>query len=359
MSLLQQIIEPTFVVDEAKCRRNLEAMAQKAKKLGLTFRPHFKTHQLHEVGRWFRDYGVEKITASSLRMAEYFAADGWNDITVAFPVNIREMDRIRALSAAIQLNLLVENREAVDALEKGLEKPVEVWVKMDCGTHRTGLGPDQFDQVDELLEQLAKSGKLHFQGFLTHAGHSYKARSKEELKAVHAGTMGVVRQFRERYDSAIPGLKISYGDTPTCFTMDAFPGVDELRPGNFVYFDWMQWQVSTCTPDEIAAVAACPVVAKHPERNIAIIYGGAVHFSRDFILNDRGDRVFGKVGAWTENGWTVAPDGPELIAVSQEHGQVWASTDALARMQIGDLLPIVPAHSCLTQDLLRGNTVVI
>ncbi len=359
MSFLHQIIEPTFVVQEAKCRRNIEAMAGKAKKLGIGFRPHFKTHQLHEVGRWFRDYGVHAITASSLRMAEYFAQDGWDDITVAFPVNIREMDRIKTLSNSIKLNLLVENREAVDALEKGLGTPVEIWIKMDCGTHRTGFGPDQFDLVDPLLELISKSGKLRFQGFLTHAGHSYKARSKEELSAVHAGTMSVVRQFRERYDALVPGLKITYGDTPTCFTMDAFPGVDELRPGNFVYFDWMQWQIGTCTPDEIGAVAACPVVAKHPERNIAIIYGGAVHFSKDFILNDRGDRVFGKVGAWTETGWTVAPDGPELIAVSQEHGQVLASPGELARMKVGDLLPIVPAHSCLTQDLLRGNTVVV
>ena len=102
-----------------------------------------------------------------------------------------------------------------------------------------------------------------------------------------------------------------------------------------------------------------PVVAKHPERNIAIIYGGAVHFSKDFIENDRGERVFGKVGAWTENGWTLSPDGPELIAISQEHGQVRTTPEALARMQIGDLLPIAPVHSCLTQDLLRGNTVII
>lgn len=359
MSFLDQIIEPTFVVSESICRRNIEAMADKARRLGMNLRPHFKTHQLHEVGRWFRDYGINTITASSVRMAEYFAQDGWDDITVAFPVNIRETDRIRALSERVKVNLLVENREGIAALEKGLTRPADIWIKMDCGTHRTGFTADQFDQVDELVEILAKSPKLRFQGFLTHAGHSYKARSREELAAVHAGTMDVIRKFRGRYDTLVPNLQMTYGDTPTCFTMDAFPGVNELRPGNFIYFDWMQWQISTCTPEEIGGVAACPVVAKHPERNIAIIYGGAVHFSKDFIENDRGERVFGKVGAWTENGWTLSPDGPELIAISQEHGQVRTTPEALARMQIGDLLPIAPVHSCLTQDLLRGNTVIV
>jgi len=32
-------------------------------------------------------------------------------------------------------------------------------------------------------------------------------------------------------------LKISYGDTPTCCVSENFPGVDELRPGNFIFFD--------------------------------------------------------------------------------------------------------------------------
>jgi hypothetical protein len=44
-------------------------------------------------------------------MAQYFVDDGWNDITVAFPVNLREAGIINELAGRIQLNLLAEDSE--------------------------------------------------------------------------------------------------------------------------------------------------------------------------------------------------------------------------------------------------------
>ncbi|MBO8152692.1 MAG: hypothetical protein H0Z30_09405 [Candidatus Marinimicrobia bacterium] len=72
-----QIIEPTLLLDEKKCQENINFMVQKAKRSNVIFRPHFKTHQSIEVGRWFRAQGVDKITVSSLRMAKYLADSGW------------------------------------------------------------------------------------------------------------------------------------------------------------------------------------------------------------------------------------------------------------------------------------------
>ena len=55
-----------------KQRRNITFMADKAKKLNLIFRPHFKTHQSATIARWFREVGVKQIAVSSLAMAHYF-----------------------------------------------------------------------------------------------------------------------------------------------------------------------------------------------------------------------------------------------------------------------------------------------
>ncbi len=77
-------------------------MAQKAKAHNLIFRPHFKTHQSAEIGNWFKDEGVNKITVSSVQMAEYFAESGWKDILIAFPVNIRETEQINRLASKIK-----------------------------------------------------------------------------------------------------------------------------------------------------------------------------------------------------------------------------------------------------------------
>ena len=93
-------------------------MAAKAQRHKLKFRPHFKTHQSATIGNWFRDAGVKAITVSSVSMAWYFADNGWDDITIAFPVNVLEISEINSLAARINLNVLVENVAALNILKK-------------------------------------------------------------------------------------------------------------------------------------------------------------------------------------------------------------------------------------------------
>ena len=71
------ITTPTLLLDEQKCRKNIEKLVQKATDNQLVIRPHFKTHQSHEVGRWFREAGIRQITVSSFAMAAYFVEDGF------------------------------------------------------------------------------------------------------------------------------------------------------------------------------------------------------------------------------------------------------------------------------------------
>jgi D-serine deaminase-like pyridoxal phosphate-dependent protein len=178
------LTSPTLLLNKNIALTNIEKMAAKAKASGAVFRPHFKTHQSREAGRWFRDLGVECITVSSLKMAEYFAADGWSDITVAFPVNIREWGRIDALASKINLNILVENTDAVSFLEKHLSNPVGTYVKIDTGYGRTGIEAENFTAVQSVLELLKDSKKLIFMGFLTHAGNTYHAGSVDDIKRI-------------------------------------------------------------------------------------------------------------------------------------------------------------------------------
>ena len=96
---------PTLILNQKQAKKNLLTMAKKASKQNIRFRPHFKTHQSAQIGKWFRDAGVTQITVSSVSMAEYFAKNGWTDILIAFPDNIREIERIRALAKSVHLGL--------------------------------------------------------------------------------------------------------------------------------------------------------------------------------------------------------------------------------------------------------------
>ncbi|MBK8048604.1 MAG: hypothetical protein IPK16_16675 [Anaerolineales bacterium] len=66
---------------------------------------------------------------------------------------------------------------------------------------------------------------------------------------------------------------------------------------------------------------------------------------------------FGRVALFTESGWGAPIEGAWLRSLSQEHGIVQAEpaayAEVLGRLQVGDLLAVVPIHSCLTADLLK------
>ena len=346
-----QIFRPTLLLDEGKCKKNNFAMVEKAKRNKVRFRPHFKTHVSHEIGRWFRDLGIDAITVSSLSMAEYFADDGWNDITVAFPANLLEIETINRLAARTTLNLLVESADVVILLDKGLLHHVNAFIKIDIGNHRTGIDHDNLILIDTVLNAIENSDHITFKGFLGHAGQSYDSKSLIETGKIHYESIAMLKKLKEIYFKRFPNLVLSTGDTPTCSVMEDFSGIDEIRPGNFVFYDLMQHRLGSCTIDQIAVALACPVVAIHHERNEMIIYGGAVHFSKERIVDNSAGTVYGQVVEDRGEGWGDVIEGMILKRLSQEHGIVKVPEHLIDRYKVGDVIKILPVHSCLTADL--------
>ncbi len=351
---MNQIKRPTLILDKDKCQSNISKMVDKANRMGVDFRPHFKTHQSHVIGRWFRDYGTSKITVSSLSMAGYFIGDGWQDVTIAFPFNLREIDLLGELSGKAEINQTILSLYVAEELDKKLRNDIFTWVEIDTGAGRTGLRWNDFDKLDELLEFLKKSVKLNFQGFMVHAGHTYRARLKEEVVFIFDDSMEKLATLKQRYQSLFPGLKISWGDTPSCSILDSLPGVDEIRPGNFVFFDIMQSIIGSCNESDIAVALACPVVALHPERNTVIVYGGGVHLSKDSMILQDGTEIFGKIALPKGDKWESSLKNAYVSSLSQEHGILKIGSEELNRIKDGDLVYILPVHSCMTADLMQS-----
>ena len=345
--------EPTLLLDKKKSISNIKTMAEKAKGLGLSFRPHFKTHQSLLISEWFRDYGTDKITVSSFKMAEYFAEYGWNDITVAFPVNFHEIDKINRLAEKIKLNVLVESEETVEFLNKNLIFSVDVFIKLDTGYHRTGISSDDTDTLEKIAEKITKSDMMRFAGFLTHAGHSYDVKGRDAIVDLHKKIVSQILRLRAHFEPAYPELIVSVGDTPTCSVAEEFSGIDEIRPGNFVFYDLKQAQIGSCKTSQISVAMAVPVVAKHEERNEIVVYGGAVHFSKEFILTSEGNPVYGKVVKFSLGKWEDTEDGIYLVSLSQEHGIIRGDDKFIKNTHVGDVLLILPVHSCLTANLMK------
>ncbi|MCU0357473.1 MAG: alanine racemase [Cyclobacteriaceae bacterium] len=349
-----QLFEPTLLLDKQRCLANIAAMAERAKRSNVIFRPHFKTHQSHEVGRWIRNTGVNKITVSSVKMAEYFANDGWNDITVAFPVNVHEKKRINALAEKITLNLLVVSPEPIAWLAREVKHSVSLFIEIDTGQHRTGLQHTDIAGIDALLAEISRYPHLQFKGFLSHGGHSYKITGdRREIHHTGISIIGQLRKLKEHYQHHYPDLILSPGDTPTCSILESFAGADEIRPGNFVFYDYGQFHIGSCSLDQIAVALAVPVVAENPDRHEVVVHGGAVHLSKDSMLY-HGKTIYGKVVQLTDQGWSTAETNMYVKYVSQEHGVIHCENPETVRT--GDWLGILPVHSCLTADVMKAYT---
>ena len=353
MNVDSLITKPTLLLDKQKTTRNIERMIAKAERSNVVFRPHFKTHQSAEIGEWFRERGVNAITVSSVDMARYFADHGWQDITIAFPVNLRQLPEINQLAKEVQLNLLIESMQVAEQLVSGMTHPADVWLKIDVGYHRTGLYWQDYESITAVAQTLVHAHNLNLVGLLTHAGQSYSSHSREEAIKVYETTLQRLQVSQISLRDRGIETAVSIGDTPTCSLVDTFDGVDEIRPGNFVFYDIMQAQIGACSVDDISVAVACPVVAKHPERGQIVVYGGAVHFSKEHLLRGDGTPTYGRLARLTQNGWEALSDASHITTLSQEHGIVQVEAYLQDRIQIGDYIVVLPIHSCLTANLLK------
>jgi D-serine deaminase-like pyridoxal phosphate-dependent protein len=342
--------QPEVVLDIAQCKANIQKMMKISRQAGITFRPHFKTHQSRGVGRFFRQAGVKAITVSSVSMARYFAEDGWDDITIAFPINLREWEQIKGIASIAHLSLLISDETSLWKISEldFWNYPLNFFIELDTGHGRSGFRCSAEEIVP--IIRLADENQISIKGFLFHDGHTYQTHNRDEIRKIRMATLTMTAHLRRDLEMYYPGRKFLYsiGDTPSCSIDNRYEGIDEMRPGNFIFYDLMQYYLGSCTQDEIAVRLVCPVVAVYPDQERAVIYGGAIHLGKDFLIGPDNKAYYGAV---CFHGDFIQWQGQYPIAIlstlSQEHGVVKARRDFLEKIHAGDLLDIVPVHSCL------------
>lgn len=356
----QAIQKPTVLIRQQTAKANIARMQHKAEQAHVLLRPHFKTHQSVEIGRWFGEPKQTPIAVSNTDMAWKFVQAGWRDILLAIPINPREIDNLNELAASCRLTLVVEHEDAFQTLRQ-LQFPCRIFVEIDTGYVRTGMPWFEPKRLKNMLTRLQMQAFLTDLGLMVHSGHSYQAVGKEAVEQVHQESMSRLNRLISMMQWQGRRLHVSVGDTPSCSLMDDFPGATEIRPGNYVFYDLQQYQIGACTWEQIALAVACPIIARYPERGEVVVHGGAVHFSKDWSYiahkaTGETTQIFGQVAQKLADGWGAPIEGGHVVSLSQEHGRVALPPEMIKKLRLGDLLVIVPAHSCLTQGLTQGLT---
>jgi D-serine deaminase-like pyridoxal phosphate-dependent protein len=343
---------PTLLIDKEKVLKNISRFQKIAQQNNAIFRPHFKTHQSKEIGNWFRDFGIEKITVSSVNMAQYFADDDWKDILIAFPLNIHEIETITQLSKKINLQLTISSLEHIEALKHSTITNVNIYIKIDTGYNRSGIELGDITKIHKILESL-KNNNFKFIGFLSHFGHVYNTNSSKEIDSIYSNEIQLLQNLKLEAQSFFPNSIISIGDTPGLSQVENFKGIDEIRPGNFVFYDCMQENLGACYNTEIAVALACPIIEVNANQKKIVVYGGAIHLSKESIIKSKLP-FFGAIVRFENKKWSSPIDEIYVKSLSQEHGIIHCPNEKIDSFKIGDIIGILPVHSCLTANLMKG-----
>ena len=340
---------PSLLLDITRVRRNAKRMSQAAHRYGTRLRPHIKTHKCVEAARIQTAGHNGAITVSTLAEARAFAKFGFPDITYAVPIERGKFgDAIEILRSGVQLNLLTDDIATVSTLDQaaanaGVE--FDVFLKIDCGTHRVGVEPHSPEAV-EIPRLISDAKALRFAGILTHAGHSYNANTHDEILAVGRHERDSMVDLADRLrGQGIPVPTVSIGSTPTMSLVDHLEGIDEIRPGNYIFFDNYQATLGSCTFEDTALTVLTAIIHKDNSRRRLVVDAGAIALSKDR----------GPAGLDPRCGYGRVLDlegsdtGMRVSGLSQEHGEVDAgNADIFDSLKVGDRLRILANHSCLT-----------
>jgi D-serine deaminase-like pyridoxal phosphate-dependent protein len=163
-----------------------------------------------------------------------------------------------------------------------------------------------------------------------------------------------VATARELAAAGLRCERVSVGSTPGARAALTVPGVTEVRPGNYVFYDAMQVGLGVVSLDRCALTVLATVVS-HTARERAVLDAGS-----KTLTSDKG--VHGMAGA-ANHGTILGKEDVVLHALSEEHG--WLRLDPSGSdVTIGEAVRIVPIHSCpvanLAEELIvvRGDEIV-
>jgi D-serine deaminase-like pyridoxal phosphate-dependent protein len=334
-------------------------MAEIARNNNVNLRPHVKTHKCVQIGKMQIHKGAKGITVSTLSEAEVFAASGFNDITYAVPISRNKIAMALELAQRVSLKIIVDNPHTVDILDaasKEARTHLDVLVKVDCGLHRCGVDPTSNTAVN-LVRKIDEASNLNFVGILTHAGHSYSAKSIDEIKRIAQQEQDVMARFSKMLKrEGLAPQTVSVGSTPTIVLADSFnEEITEVRPGNYVFYDYTQVALGTCKVSDCALTVLASIVGMYPDR--IVIDAGATALSKDqgprHISPNCG---YGQVMADYEEG--LLARSATIDSITQEHARISVPEDSRIHYKINDVIRILPNHSCLAANLFDEYVVL-
>jgi D-serine deaminase-like pyridoxal phosphate-dependent protein len=338
----KDIETPALIIEQSRMMHNLHRMQKICDDAGINLRPHTKTHKTPDLAKIQQEIGAKGIAVAKLGEAEVMADCGFRDIQIAnIIVGETKLRRLVELHKRIdRITCTVDSFAAAKGIAEAFNQSgivMEIFIEINSGLNRSGLS--DYGEIADLAEFIKDIDGITLAGILTHAGQAYSAQDIDEVKEIgrHEGEfmVGLASQLRsDGYEINT----VSVGSTPTAPYSSQVKGVDELRPGNYIFYDVIQTSLGSCTIDDCALSVLATVIGK-PALDRTIIDAGAKALALDKITNPNSQ--FSGHGYINDKNAVIA-------RVSEEHGVMIHQGEAF---RIGEKLRIIPNHACVVMNL--------
>jgi D-serine deaminase-like pyridoxal phosphate-dependent protein len=335
---LDDLETPAAIVDLERMHRNIARMAAYAARHGLALRPHTKTHKAPWIGGAQLRQGARGLTFATLTELEAMHALPGEPLLAYPPVGDARLRRLLAVAQQRSVTVALDGSDAALALARAarrLDSPVAVLVELDLGMRRCGVREPEAGV--RLAALIAEQSHLQFAGVLFYPGHI-----REHIREQDGALRTLATDLHAHLDAlrlaGLPADIVSGGSTPTAYASHTIAGVNEIRPGTYVFNDRTTAALGACAWEDCAYTILATVVSDAVPGQV-VVDAGSKALSREELRGSAGG-----FGALLEQ-----PD-VAILALSEEHG-VLDLRDAAWRPRVGERVRIVPNHVCVSVNL--------
>jgi D-serine deaminase-like pyridoxal phosphate-dependent protein len=334
---------PALLVDKRKLLRNLQEMQELADRSGVELRPHTKTHKCSEIAKLQLKEGASGICVQKLGEAQVMAHSGIKDIFITNQVvEPTKIQRLVAIQENAAVKVAIDSYENAMAIGKAAVlagQIVPVLLEVDSGLNRCGVptGP----VAVKFAEQVSRIKGLQLEGLMMYEGQFYNVADRAERYAqariVAKQLVDTAKAIRK---SGLEVRVVSCGSTPTAAAVAEVPGVTEIQPGNYVFYDKMQIRINSAAREDCALHVLATVISAPAKRRI-ILDAGIKAFSYDYA------RFPDPLG--------LARSKP--VGISEEHLILHLGKNT-PRPRIGQKFEFLPYHACTTVNMYDWLNIV-
>ncbi len=342
-----EIPSPSLLVYPDRIFRNLERMLQIAGGPD-RLRPHVKTHKLPELVGMQISQGIQKFKCATIAECEMTAGSGASDVLLAHQPTGPNAARLRFLAERfprVTWGTVVDDAGVVDiltALFAEAPEPLQVYLDLDCGMHRSGIAPGAEAEAfcKTLCKKIDSAPGLEFAGLHAYDGHNHEPDPEQRAAQCEADFAPVLAFQKELQAAGIAVPNLLAGGSPT-FSIHAQHADRECSPGTTVLWDAGYSRDCADLPFEPAAVLFTRVISKPGD---------------DRLCFDLGHKAVAADKPLPRARLLGLEDAAHVVH-SEEH--LVLETSAAKNWAVGDCAYAIPEHICPTVALHDEVWVVV